>query len=458
VTPAKFITAIVTEQGVIRAPFGPGLRKARAAAQGKPVQTLALRNPVPAKPPPPPQEPEPDPYDPERSKRRRRAGPRLVDFSLGPPLAEPDPGPAVPRPYAPQKRVKPADVVPPTDNPLRGWRYLGFIMLARDLWPRDASTNPVMVYYSGRRRGRFLEDLLGLAPWGVLLVAEILYTVYFSKLFDFWSRYFLSFLLLIPFTAILSATMTAFHLRRTMMNFPLEQMLVTRLKVVDIVQGLSIRPLAVQSAATFFYHLGVGALAFYAAAYFTGGVSAEPILYAFVALPLRWFVTSAAVEWGGAVALRAHLCIRSTLAASIRMMLDMALMIPAYVIALLLGAVGAVIFMMCIGGFFIGALGGMSRVEMISVFLVVVAGSMIVSTLRILAHEAMDWCHFYPDEWWVANAGEDARVEHMERTPWQRWEPSPNRRKIFLKAPTKLDPKGAREFLKRARGKGKEQG
>ena len=65
VTPAELITGIVTEEGVIRAPFGPGLAAAvtDAAARWAPTRP-ALASPAPAIPQEPVSEPLPTPRPP----------------------------------------------------------------------------------------------------------------------------------------------------------------------------------------------------------------------------------------------------------------------------------------------------------------------------------------------------------------------------------------------------------
>lgn len=365
-----------------------------------------------------------DPYDPERLPRRTLAGPRLVDYSK--PAPPPDPGPAVPRPHQPQKRIKPEAVVPPEDNPLRGWRGMGASFLSKHLWPRDARTNPVMVYYSGRRRGRFLEDALGLFPW-MMMIAFDLVLILFSGTTTLGMAStigLMEFFGLFTAGSIFSAAMTSFHLRRTMGNLPLDELLMTRLKPLDVVQGLSIRPISVQSAGVILYGLGHAAIFTYAT--MENNWSIWPaMLYLCIFTPFRIHLTRIGTEWGGAIATRAQLCLRSTMVASLRMLFDLLLgFIGLGIVLIFMLAVGFVLYCLFSCLFF-----GLPLLAIATPIYAMLCAEVIKS----MASDAMDWCHHYPDEWWIANDPGGGKTEHQERTLFTPWKPIAGRRKIFVR-------------------------
>ncbi|MCB2156491.1 hypothetical protein KQI84_16570 [bacterium] len=367
-----------------------------------------------------------DPFDPEVRKRRQRTGPRMPDYSQ--PRAAPDPGPAIPRRYAPHKRIRADAIVPPEDNPLRGWRWLGAWLLSRDLWPREAATNPVMVYYSGRRRGRVVEDMTGLLPWVVVLILEAVFMFSLSGSFGDIAKITLLECAAVPFlAAVVGASMTAVHMRRNVANLPLEELLLTRLKPVDIIQGLSIRPIAVQSAGLVYYSIANLALGAFAGAVL--GDLGEPSMYvwAFVLVPLRWYLASIAVESGGAYAMRAHMCIESSLVATLRMLLDMIFMplLLAIGTALLFGFIA---FIVALSG---GSLLVMAFGFLISLLIILGLGGFMILITRSLGTDAMDWVHHHPGEWWVRTGKEARESGYQERGLFTPWKPIAERRKYL---------------------------
>ncbi len=366
-----------------------------------------------------------DPFDPDYVRGRRKTGPRLVDLAR--PLPEPDPGPAVPRPYAPQVRIRPEAVVPPSDNPMRGWRWLGVRLLSRNLWPRDVVTNPVMAYYSGRQRGRLAEDMLGLAPWILWLAFDFWFMFAHAKTYhDIFVLGLWEFVAAGVFAPVWSAVVTAMHLRRSTQNLPVEEMLLTRLGPADIVQGLSVRPIGVQSAALFYWSLATMVFALVADYAISGGVGRLAATTAFVVVLLRWLYTGIAMEVGASFAMRAHLCIRSTLTANLRMLLDTGLVLLLF--AVTCGLLGGIVAMIdhVLGRSAGTALGLVFSLLSLVTFAVVAvlmfAGvSFLFASIRNVGGEAMDWCCNYPGEWWVNRSEQEAEGGETRTllTPWR---------------------------------------
>jgi hypothetical protein len=59
-------------------------------------------------------------------------------------------------------------------------------------------------------------------------------------------------------------------------------------------------------------------------------------------------------------------------------------------------------------------------------------GLIVSEAVRNIATDAMDWCHHYPDEWWINNSADAERVEFEERTLFSRWEPVEGRRRLYV--------------------------
>ncbi|MBI5155192.1 hypothetical protein HZA57_08140 [Candidatus Poribacteria bacterium] len=373
-----------------------------------------------------------DPYDPERRKSRPLAKPRLVDYAQ--PLAAPPAPSAVARPHQSRPAVRPEAVVPREDNPLRGWRWLGVQLLSKDLWPREAATNPVMVYFTGRKRGRLTEDWMGVAPWLVLLALESVFLFGFAMDSNDIFRVGLAEFFFVPvFGSVFSACLVAWHLRRVMRTLPLEEMLLTRLKPVDIVQGLSIRPIAVQSAMALYSTLIHIVLVLGASMYLEGEVAPAIAGYVLVACSLRWFFLGMAAESGGANAMRAHLCIQPAMVANVRMVFDL-FAVPILVgIAVLLMGVFAYLLLWIASG----PLMGLFVLLLIAGGFLWGVGTLAGSMIRAMGADAMDWCHHYPEEWWVFAQPQGGEFQLKERGLFTPWKPIAGQRRGFFALPPK---------------------
>lgn len=306
---------------------------------------------------------------------------------------------------------------------MRGWRGLGAALLSRHLWPRDATTNAVMVYYSGRQRGRRIEDMLGLWPWLLLLVLDGAIMLFTAKRFsDVWAYGLAEYIFLFVFGSVCGAVLTTFHVRRTMEKMPIDELLTTRLKPLDIVQGLSIRPIAVQSAGVLLYSVGHTIIALWAAAKHQSTIGYDALIYITLFCVFRFYSVRYTVEMGGAIAMRANLCLRPLMTAAMRMSFDIAialllLMIPAAAISLLVA-----FLLQCFVPF-----------QLVFIVAFLLCFGMIVSeVVRNIATDAMDWCHHYPDEWWINNSASAERVEFEERTLFSRWKPVEGRRRMYV--------------------------
>jgi len=376
-----------------------------------------------------------DPFDTEHRPRGRPvAGPRLPDPVDRPLPPDPAQRPA-PRPYQAWPTVRPEAIVPPEDNPMRGWRGLGLAMLSRDLWPKDARMNPIMAYFTGRKRGRLAEDLLGLSPWLFLIAFDVLVffgvgRVNFAGIEWFYGP--ITFLAMLVGGGLIGASMTAFHLRRCMDSVPVDELLLTRMKPVDIVQGLSVRPIAVQSAGVFLYALLHSAALIGASVYHMGYVTFSVLSYALLSLAVRWYVLGVVVEMGSALALRANLCIRRPITALARTLFDLLLAWLVIGFMMLLIAAAFVLFMIC-SGYLAFLFAGMLMVA--ATLFMVVGGIMfapfLAGVIRSISGEAMEFCYLHPDEWWMRTDDSESAKELRTRSAFAPWKPVPGRRRIF---------------------------
>lgn len=296
-------------------------------------------------------------------------------------------------------------------------------MLSRHLWPRDARTNALMVYYTGRQRGRLVEDAMGLWPWLLVFLLDAFVMLKGAKRFDeVWMYSLGQFPLLYFLGAFSGAALTTFHLRRIMDRIPLDELLITRLKPLDIVQGLSIRPIAVQSALILAHSAAAAALACVAAFRLDKGITISSGAFLLVLIPFRFYCIRYTIEMGGAIAMRANMCLRALLTAALRMSFDILMVL---IVLLLLGgllAAGLAWIVACFLPF----------PFLVPLVFCLAFGFVLSESLRNVASEAMDWCHQYPDEWWINNTAEAERAEFRERTLFTRWEPVRGRRRVFV--------------------------
>lgn len=347
---------------------------------------------------------------------RRPIGPRLVD------RLEAAGAPRPPKEPLPAHLIKPTDVVPPEDNPLRGWRALGLLLMDDALWTADVRTNPVMVYFSGRRRGRVAEDLFTLLPYLAMLAAELA-LLFAVTLFPMKSLRFavLMQIVAIPFLAGLwSVLCTSIHLRRNLDALPLEELLLTRLRPVDIVQGLGVRPVVVQLAGLACYSF-LHLLTVLAATYVR--MDRIPLDMAFVSSVGLWFmfaVAEPAVELGAAVAVRANLFFRNGWMAWVRATWDWML-----VFLWILGTI--LVLLLCVGAAFTSFF---PLLVALIAFIMGIHG--IPSWVRDFAFDAITWSTRNFQEWWIYEAIGDLDESFGKRNVFAPWRVMTTRHRFGL--------------------------
>ncbi len=311
-------------------------------------------------------------------------------------------------------------VVPAEDDPLRGWKGLGANRLSSELWPAYARHNPVLAYFTARRRGGLREDLFGLLPWGFLLVAQAMtFLLLATGRFTLLKWAGLALLAAPVASALWSGTMAGVHIRSALRALPLDELMTTPLTSESIVQGLSLRPLSVQAFAHVVVVLAGMVLAIAGEAILYGVPGTGAFFYCALFSPLIWAFLFAGNELGGAFGTRAHFCIRDPGEATMRMLLDLLRECFLPVIGVPLAFV--VVFLA--GYAFFGsyvvytfvAFGG------ILVFSLIAAPFLLMSLLRSHSTEAMQWTCAHPEEWWINEPNGEYRLG-AGRTVWQPWD------------------------------------
>lgn len=309
-------------------------------------------------------------------------------------------------------------VVPEEDNPLRGLRRVGADLLHPELWPALARINPVLAYLTARRRGATTEDWMGCVPWIVVGAFNAWVFLAAPGGAAFLVGAIMLELAVLPvLLAACTGCVVGMHIRHSLRAFPFEELMTTPLRPENIVQGLTVRPMAVQAAVGLFFILLHVPLIILAEIRVAGTPGLFGFLYAMLYLPLLTMLLKAAVELGGALGARAHFCIRDAGTATVRTFVDLALVlvvrvcVPAVVLAVvvhvaLLGGIAAPLFLLL----FAGLLG----------FGVLAIPVWLYGRLREDAVGAMQWTCDHPEEWWVNELNEHGRYVR-ERDVLTRW-------------------------------------
>lgn len=365
-----------------------------------------------------------DPYGEHRGRRRHSVGPRLADITR-PAVSEQGEQPkrfeaqGVPKPHQPQKRLKPEDIVPNSDNPLGTWKRFGVHLISNNLFPMESSRNILLVYFTGKQRGRMMEDMIGLIPWLILIPVDLVLHLQIFKALDQYSTYhFYKLFPMMIFTALWSIAMVSIHMRRVLRTLPLDELLMTRLSYDEIVQGLSLRPLAVQAVAVFVYFVTNLLLMTYLVG-MGNRIGSMSVIILFMLVVLQYLLMSTAVELGGAMGMRAHLCIKSPVIATFKSILDLGILMGIMFICILIAGVLTGVFMLAA---VILSVVGIGVIIGMAIFLALMIGlyTFFSAFLRGEASEAMQWCYNHPKEWWIA--ANDESIDSVERgilTPWR---------------------------------------
>lgn len=354
---------------------------------------------------------------------RKPVAPRIAEHAAtGIPIP-----PDLSSPIAQRYQQLPAEMVTPrSDSPIRGWRLLGFMLMNRTLWSQEPLTNPLMVYYSGRISGRQAEDWIGLAPWLLLVATDAV--LFFVLTLTPAQMLLISTVKMLVFpvlAGIMGILMTTLHMRRLLDRMPLEELLLTRLKPADIVQGLGIRPLIIQNIGIMLGVVGSVVMLFGGLLSRTAGptLGFEETIWLAVLGPMLWSLSAAAAELSVSLSLRTNFFLRATPVAILRSILDW-LTVFGWVLLL------TWLFTLCAGGLI-----GLSLISL--VFLVVfVAFTMngIPNFVREHAFDSIVWTFRYYREWWVyveIGSEDGEAIERRLLTPWK----SLDRRRRYFPLP-----------------------
>jgi len=306
-----------------------------------------------------------------------------------------------------------ADVVPPEDNPLAGWRGLGLGRFNQAIWRDQGMHNPLVAYYSGRMRGHLAEDLVGLAPWALMAISLAVLAVYPGVTRDDFLGVIIAGVVVVPLVAFLvTVSCVSAHVRRTIASLPLEELLLTRLKPLEIVVGLAVRPIAIQNVGMFCYILAYFLICLYRFSEDTRGAGAMYFGTISIVGFMQSFLSSAVIEFTSAAALRTALFLRSPWVGWLRALLDscssvLSLVVP---VALLVVACGGM-----------GATGKSAAV--IAFFLILLAISPAYAWVQDFAWDPIYWSVRYHREWWVFQAKGWLGGDAPERTLLSPWRP-----------------------------------
>ncbi len=379
-------------------------------------------------------EPDYDPYGENQGRRRQSVGPRLADITRPAVGAEPPErrfeGHSIPRPHQPQKRLKPQDIVPNEDNPFGPFKRFGAHLISKNLFPMESSRNILLVYLTGKQRGRTLEDLVGLIPWIILIPTDaILYLQVFNGIEEYTSYNLIRLIPLMIFSALWSIAMVSIHMRRVLRNLPLDEMLMTRLSYDEIVQGLALRPLAVQAISVFTFFLSQFLIITFLVSS-TNKLDSFTVIVLYMMIVLLYMLMSTSVELGGAMGMRAHLCIKSPVIATFKSIIDLSFLMGILFICIIVAAIISVIALTIAA---LVSLLGIGIVIGTAIFLSLMIGmyTFFSAFLRGEASEAMQWCYNHPKEWWIA--ANDESIDNVERGLFTPWRPLAERYKLKLR-------------------------
>ncbi len=311
------------------------------------------------------------------------------------------------------------EVVPDEDSPLKGWRGFGADRLSRELWPSYAKHNPILAYWVGRRRARLAEDLIGLLPWGVLILVQAFVFLVAAKSAQDLVAWAWVFLVVAPvFSSIVSGLVVGMHIRSVFHSLPLEELMTTPVTSEAIVQGLSMRPLAVQAFAHAMFILSGILLVIPAQARIDGAPGLVAFLHCTLVSVLGWMLLFSGNELGGAFGTRAHFSLRRSADALQRMIFDLFWEGFLPFVALPVGLAALTLIGRLILGnelvWVLVAFGGLL------VFGILASPFLLVHYLRSRSVAAMQWTCSHPEEWWVNELNEEDRLDG-ERIAWAPW-------------------------------------
>lgn len=306
-----------------------------------------------------------------------------------------------------------SDVVPPEDNPLAGWRGLGLGRFNQAMWRDQGMHNPLVAYYSGRMRGHLVEDIIGLTPWMLMTLTLAVLAVYPTIKRDDFLGIILAGVIVVPMVAFISTvTCVSMHVRRTIASLPLEELLLTRLRPLEIVVGLGVRPIAIQNVGMFCYILSYFLICLYRFSEDTSTAGAMYFGTILIVGFMQSFLSTAVIEFTSAAAIRCALFLRSAWIGWLRAVLDscstvLSLLVPVGTLVVLCGGLGAT---------------GRSA-AVVAFFLIILAISPTYSWVQDFAWDPIYWSVRYHREWWVFQAKGRLAGDAPERTLLSPWRP-----------------------------------
>lgn len=313
----------------------------------------------------------------------------------------------------------PQEVCPTRDSPLWLWHRFGWGMMHQRIWPTAALNNAIIHYLSPRKWGDFLEDLVGVFPWLLLIMGEIAllaWCVQSTSVTPIWWLLMGELLLLPMIAGAWAQVMVLIHFRRVAARVPWEELATTRLDAPEIMVGLTLRPILLQVAASVVFTLPLifllGAFYYF---YFTRNtlfLTGFCELFAFTLLTIyRTFVLKTSVEFAAIVAIRCCLLIRDPLMAMVRALRDwffpwalIPILLPAVVAASILIQTQTVIF------FYLAIF-----VPLIALWLLFVIPGM----LRSFADEIMFWVVHHRADWVVYSGQDSGKAPGNLFAPWK---------------------------------------
>ncbi len=343
-------------------------------------------------------------------------------------------------------------LIPPEDNPLRGWRGVSGFFLSDEAWLQGIEKNAVACYLTGRRRGGSGELAMGGLPFVVVLgfFLWVAATVQLTSP-EVWWLTILAGLLMAPMSMVMGALMMGWGLRRHLRGMAVEELLVSRLKPVDIVRGLALRPLCRAVAIVLACSLLVPLIGLVAA-----GHSSIPLTWQWGSLAVAgWAVTilggMTAAQIGGALALRAHVYVRHPMMAQMRTLLDMVGLAGRFGVVLLIGAwLGGILWflgMLVSGGASAPIYGGSFNAAgswVLGPVLAIVGGTIGLALLALIVYtlywafttlagainDSAEFTYLYPEAWWITTPGNGPSEDLFGLfTPWL--PPESDRMKTF---------------------------
>lgn len=214
----------------------------------------------------------------------------------------------------PLRPSTPDAYAPLAPSPLGWFRRFGAANLNRDLWGEDFRNNPLFIYITGRGGVARRDDAMSMLPW-LLLVAFagwLLRLAYLTQ--SIHVLLILQFLLILifpTFCALVTGLSVWLSFRRLVHLLPFEELLLTRLKKSELVHGIVMSPLSVQSGMVHVF-VALNAVATLAGLWLLGTSSPRFGEWSFVLLSLVYcyYMGGLSVELGAAMAVRALLFVR----------------------------------------------------------------------------------------------------------------------------------------------------